>query len=53
MKPDQVRFHHWRDFPWPIKYCERCGGNVTKWHEHISRPADGPDDHKPDSDPQP
>lgn len=34
MKPEEVRFHHIRDYPWPKKFCPKCLCMVSKWHQH-------------------
>lgn len=37
MKPEDVRFHHIRDWPWPLKRCPKCGRAVPWFHKHIGR----------------
>ena len=37
MRPEDVRFHHFRDYPWPQKFCVKCGRMVSKWHQHWNR----------------
>ena len=32
MRPDDVRYHHIRDWPWPQKWCKRHG-QVPTFHE--------------------
>jgi hypothetical protein len=35
MKPDQVRFHHLRDWKCRTVWCAKCGRLVKYWHEHM------------------
>jgi hypothetical protein len=34
MRPEDVRFHHIKNHPWPQKWCAKCGRNVPFFHKH-------------------
>lgn len=37
MKPEDVRFHHIRYWPWPQKWCPHHGRMVPTFHEHHTK----------------
>jgi hypothetical protein len=37
MKPQDVRFYHIRDHPWPRVLCDHCGTTVPYFHRHWTR----------------
>jgi hypothetical protein len=37
MKPEDVRYHHVRDYPWPSKLCLKCRRMVPTHHYHYPK----------------
>jgi hypothetical protein len=40
MRPEDVRFHHIRDWKWRMVWCDRCKRLVPWFHGHYTKPGE-------------